>query len=193
MSLSDTQIQYELDYWRASTREQNDARQMRILDLWRFDWAPSVLEIGPGPYGGCLPFIRGRCKHGAEPLWKHYEQAGFKRSVVWEPIVVGIEQMRAWCSHYDAVLSMNALDHGDSGFGAIDVITDLLQPDGRFYLHVNLRTQDQLNEGHDHALKLEDLTAAIQRTGLKEIRCDVYDEDPVEHGPYRTVVGVWEK
>lgn len=200
------QSEYELDYWRKTDRAKNDARQLKILNLWGFTGADSVLEVGTGPWGGCLPFVEANRKIGTDPLYMEYAEAkltpypaGFQMfalDVAILPEVHGAlvnlsDEQRV--TQVNAVLCMNTLDHGDSDFRSIDAIARLLKPGGRFYLHVNLRTPEQLNEGHDHALSLEDLQAVIERNGLREIKCDVYDHDPVEWAPYKTVIGIWER
>ncbi|OFX13196.1 MAG: hypothetical protein A2Z18_11040 [Armatimonadetes bacterium RBG_16_58_9] len=192
--LSEQQIQYELDYWLESTREQNDARQKRLLDLWGFRGAPSVLEIGTGPYGGCLPQIESGDKVAADPLFLQFEAAGlYVRSLDWVALPICIEAMEKWPEQCDAVLCANTLDHGDSDWSAVDIVARLLKPGGRFYLHVNLRTPEQLNEGHNHVLQYSDLEEAIQKAGLCRIRSEKYDYDPVEYADYETVIGIFEK
>jgi SAM-dependent methyltransferase len=182
----------ELAYWRNASRAESDARQRKILELWGFDGADSVLELGPGPWGGCLPFIDVGLKIAVEPLYLSYKAIGLLDyangpTQVWPSIRdIGV-------AHVDDVISMNALDHGDGDFSVIERIAALLTAGGRFYLHVHLRTPDQLNVGHDHPLYLEDLDAAIAAAGLREIKKDVYEVDPVEGCAYRTVIGVWEK
>jgi cyclopropane fatty-acyl-phospholipid synthase-like methyltransferase len=183
----------ELAYWRNASRAESDARQRKILELWGFAGAQSVLEIGTGPWGGCLPFVEAECKAGIDPLYDEYARAGLldMHPAIWrclQPI-----EMIEFRAEFDAVLSMNALDHGESDFGSIARVPQLLYKGGRFYLHVHLRRPDQLNVGHDHPLYLEDLDAATAAAGLREIKKDVYEVDPVEGCAYRTVIGVWEK
>jgi SAM-dependent methyltransferase len=190
--LSPKQIAYELDYWRQTDRAKSDARQRKILQLWGFSGAPSVLEIGTGPWGGSLPFVKAERMVGLDLMFEDYAETGLLPSFnghgrTSEPLGTFS------ADPFEAILCMNTLDHGNSDFTAIDSITCLLKPGGRFYLHVNLRTPEQLNEGHDHSLRFEDLKAAIDRNGLREIKCDLYDHDPIEWAPYPTVVGIWEK
>lgn len=192
--MTDAKTEFELDYWRQAKRAEHDARQRKILDLWDFAGAPSVLEIGTGPWGGCLPFVQAATKVGLDPLYAQYERDGLLvRSLGWDTIAMPIESMGTWPFSFDAIISMNALDHGESDFGSIARIAELLAPGGCFCLHVHLRRPDQLNVGHDHALRLEDLTAATDAAGLRPERVDVYETDPVEGCAYTTVIGVWFK
>lgn len=188
----DAKTEYELDYWR-KVRTGHEERYRAILELWGLGSTDSVLEIGTGPIYGCLPYITARLKVGIDPLYSEYFDAGLlARPCNLYRLPCRIEAF-SWPERFSAILSMNALDHGDCDFCAIDRIAESLAPRGRFYLHVHLRRPDQLNVGHDHALRLEDLDAAIERNGLREIKRDIYERDPVEGCAYKTVIGVWEK
>lgn len=190
---------YELDYWKQVNRAEHDRRQQAILELWEFRAADRVLEIGTGPWGGCLPFVKAKAKIAVDPLAVTYASMFGPLATDLKWICLPVEQLRYSVIfdndlvEFDAILSMNAIDHGNSDFGTIDIVSILLRRGGRFYLHVHLRTASQLNIGHDHALCQEELEAAIKRNRLQPIKVTYYPTDPVEGCAYRTVVGVWEK
>ena len=58
------QIQYELRYWEQVAKDNSYDTRSRLCDiykalvfLWRTPAARNVLEVGAGPFNGCLPFI----------------------------------------------------------------------------------------------------------------------------------------
>lgn len=195
----------ELNYWRQADLAGHRAKL--AVYLWAFGHYKqprSVLEIGPGPLGGVLSLI-GRPhsddpnplppmrRVGVDPLADEYREAGLAPD---DPSITMIAaHFEKWITaeKFDAIFSMDALDHGEMGFHLIPKIAGLLNPGGRFYLHVHLRTPEGLNESHDHALTLEQLFAALSGTDLVELRRDIYPEDVTGTFHCNALVGVWEK
>jgi SAM-dependent methyltransferase len=185
------QIAFELDYWRR-VKTGHRERYEKMLDMWRYDLADSVLEVGTGPYDGFLPLLSTSSKRvGYDPLWPDYEGEGIAPAR--RPGIERVAECPTTPSEFAAVLSMNAIDHGDSDETAVATMAQLLQPGGRLYLHVHLRREDQLNIGHDHCLRGELLLNRAKEAGLREVRWTVYERDPIEDCAYRTFVAVWEK
>lgn len=188
----DAKTTFELDYWR-QVRTGHEARYRAILEHWGVSSADAVLEIGTGPLGGVLPYIEAKRKVGLDPLYPQYAMAGELKG--YEDVQYISRSVETFdCSEqFDLIVSMNALDHGDCDFAAIDRIAKMLTNGGLFCLHVHLRRPDQLNVGHDHALSERQLDEAIERNGFKQIRREVFDVDPIEGCAYKTVIGVWRK
>ena len=195
--MSPSQAAYEVRHFLAAPRAENDMRQKWVLEKWGFAGVPGgrVMEIGPGPYGGCLPFIEAAEKVAVDPLYQAYRASrllDWNENWVVSPRYVedlrseSIETLRC-----DAILCFNVLEHGTSGFDSIDKIVPMMKPGGRFYLEQSLRTAAQLNEAHDHVMTLGDLHAAIERNGLEVIQHWV--EPPQPGFDYPAVIGIYEK
>lgn len=193
------QAEYELRHFRNAPREENDARMNWVLRKWEFRGDPrlKVLEIGTGPYGGCLGFIEAGLKIALDPLLDEYHAEGLLAdwSPNWHGMTNYVEDLAAmpWLK-VDAVLCFNVLEHGTSSFDSIDHIAPLLKPGGRFYLEQSLRDETQLNEAHTHVMRVEDLEAAIARNGLRTVR--QWIEPPQVFGSakfdYPAVLGIYE-
>ena len=93
---------------------------------------------------------------------------------------------------FDAIVTTNALDHGEMGFYLFPKIWRLLKPGGRLFLHVNLRQQHELNLLHDHCLTLEQLDQALCDTRLRELHRKMLPLD-IDGIGFNSIVGVWEK
>jgi trans-aconitate methyltransferase len=164
--------------------------------LWAFGFyrqADSVLEIGTGPLGGFLPFVKAKRRVGVDPCYGLYQESGVLR--LYPGVQYITEHFESWATNetFDLIFSSDSLDHGEMGFNLIPRIAEKLNPGGRFYLHVNLRTSDRLNQVHDHCLTVEDLDRALAHTGLIELRRDFYESDIDGSFAVNTLVGVWEK
>lgn len=188
----------ELHYWTHS--EHNEYHRAKLaMYLWAFGHynnPQSVLEIGCGPFGGVLPLIH-RAPHrvGIDPLVEEYRKAGFL------PTIPGVTFLAAhfesWNNpgneRFDAIFAADALDHGEMGFDLIPWIASLLNPGGRFFMHVNLRPTGRLNAIHDHCLTEEQLNTALAQTPLIELRREIYPDDIDGTFECPTLVGVWER
>jgi hypothetical protein len=104
------------------------------------------------------------------------------------------EHFEGWDTEhrFDAIFSIDSLDHGEMGFGLLPKIAGLLAPGGRFYLFVHLRPPARLNEIHDHALTIADLDKALALTRLKELRREIFPQDLDLSFDCPCLVGVWE-
>ena len=166
-----------------------------------------VLEIGTGPYWGLLQFMRfvdlypGRiCERrwcperlvAVDPLLDVFGLAGiledrggiFAVSQPFESFDTG------W--QFDAIITTNALDHGEMGFYLLPKIWRLLKPGGKLFLHVQLRPQSELNLIHDHALTRAQLDKHLGYTTLVEEWVREYPAD-VDGKDHTAICGVWRK
>lgn len=193
----DPRIVYEVAYWQSHRKsELHRARYARALRLWGVPDDPArVLEFGPGPIGGCLPLLPASgMLVGFEPLLEVYEAAGVLVVPPHVQMVGGAEWLALHPETFDWILTMNALDHGDGTFDVLSRLTRLLRPGGRWGLHVHLRTEAQLNVGHDHVLTEAAVRSSAESVELRSVRWTVYDHDPTEpETRYRTLVAVLER
>lgn len=151
-----------------------------------------VLEIGTGPHWGLLPHIPADLHFGVDPLYPAYEAVGILEERN------GIRRIDEPFEHwdtdetFDAIVTTNALDHGEMGFYLLPKIWRMLRPGGRFYLHVHLRPAELLNLIHDHALTEEQLDKHLSFTSLIEERRELLDQD-LDGFTSPTLIGVWRK
>jgi 2-polyprenyl-3-methyl-5-hydroxy-6-metoxy-1,4-benzoquinol methylase len=151
----------------------------------------SVLEIGTGPHWGMLPLIAADLRVGIDPLYEYYEALG-----ILSPrgdIRYFAETFEAWDTGdtFDAILSADAIDHGEMGFHLLPKLARLLKPGGRLYIRVHLRPAELLNLIHDHSLTVESLDKHLGYTPLVEIRREILPHDVDWDCP--TLIGIWQK
>lgn len=204
--MNEQQKLYELNYWMAAPAEKNTARQVKLAQLWSEMSQPKlsngmkILEVGPGPYGGLLAMLYTPeqvkiMTTALDPLWKEYADAGFTFDWAVRLNCHMITSYRHLLSvkAFDLVICANVLDHGKADLSELKLIHDAMAPGGELHLHLNLRTQEQCNEGHPVPISIHRLGIALGNAGFKPVDYQVYDRDPVEDSDYKTVVGVWEK
>jgi SAM-dependent methyltransferase len=99
-----------------------------------------VLDVGCGPAPSMLAF-RGAELHGIDPLADGYASVGFPLEV-WTTMGftyhnAPAETMPFAEGHFDAVVSVNAIDHVDDFAATAAEIRRVLRPDGAFRMHVH--------------------------------------------------------
>lgn len=185
----------ELKYWFTANMQEERAMLRRYLDAFRIPELVnvSVLEIGTGPHWGLLPYFPLALRRvGVDPLYPAFYAAGILEER--DQIIQVGECFERWDTNetFDVIVTTNALDHGEMGFGLLPKIARLLAPGGRFYLHVHLRPIELLNLIHDHALSVEDLDKHLGYTDLIEERREFHEKD-IDGNFCRALIGVWRK
>ena len=99
-----------------------------------------VLDIGCGPAASLLAF-KGADRHGVDPLVDAYREIGYPLDL-WERMgftyhCAPAEAMPLADHSFDAVVSVNAIDHIDDFAGGAEEIRRVLRPDGSFRMHVH--------------------------------------------------------
>jgi len=193
--MSQVKDEYELEFWKAThTSSQHMVAYNWILNFWGLKETKSILEIGTGPLSGILPLISSEFKVGVDPLYETFirEDLFFRHLDI--HYIQGQVETIAFNYLFKTIVTINALDHGESTFDSIDNLVSLLEVNGKLYIHVNLRRLDQLNLGHDHMLTLDDFNSVVSRNNLKIHSHNVFESDPLQAGsPYNTLIVVLEK
>lgn len=136
-------------------------RYLSALDLDAGDLAGKrVLDVGCGPFPNLLAF-EGCERHGIDPLVERYREAGYPleewTAAGFEYHAAPAEQMPFPGHHFDAVVSVNALDHVDDIAAVAREIGRVLRPGGRLRIQVNyhrptvtepVSLDDRAVEGH---------------------------------------------
>lgn len=116
-------------------------------DRWRYCWhlfveptyfaGKKVLEIGPGPLGLAQWFI-GASLYAADPLLEAYRNAGYPVDEQAISYCAGFaEALPYHDSFFDAVISINAIDHVDDFERAISEIERVVKPDGEIRIETH--------------------------------------------------------
>jgi SAM-dependent methyltransferase len=177
--------QLEAAYWAALDHAAQTRHKAKIpLYLWafgHFTTPQSVLEIGPGPYDGVLRYLTtAKRRVGIDPNYNLYWQSldADLANHSGDHIEYIAQHFEDWApgpdDRFDAIFCMDCLDHGELGFQVLPKIHSLLNPGGKFYLHVNLRPEPLLNEIHDHPLTFEDFTHWVSR-------CPLFVDEAIVH------------
>lgn len=161
---------------RFSDERQNALETWINADKWRYCnrlWVEptyfsgkKVLEIGPGPLG-LARFFAGASVHGIDPLVSVYREAGYPvdgHGV--EYIQSFAEKMPFGDQEFDAVISVNAIDHVDSFEESISEAERVVTDDGelRIEVHYHKKTVTEPNVLDD-----EIVMSAFKKFDMKKI------------------------
>jgi len=156
---------------RFSSEELNAIETWINADKWRYCKrlhieptyfsGKKVLEVGSGPLG-LSRFFAGAEVHYLDPLHAWYWQCGYPK------VGYSIEARIEDCVHhrYDAVISVNAIDHVDQFEDAINACEMMCDMDGeiRMDIHYHAPTVTE-----PHVLNDEIVAAAFKRFDMKKI------------------------
>lgn len=188
--------EYELGYWRLKGMQVGGDKNLQYLQCLH---SPKefpgevVVDIGCGPFGGVLPYVKAQKRIAVEPLYEKYREENlWKAEAGIEVRACFAEEMDLASDSVNVVFACNSLDHGESILDALREVARILIPGGRFFLHVHCRTKQQLNKGHRQAFGPADLLLMARQAGLEPVRWDVYERDPVE-GKYKAFIGDFRK
>lgn len=156
---------------RFDTEELNAIETWINADKWRYCKrlhveptyfsGKKVLEVGSGPLG-LSRFFAGAEVHYLDPLHAWYWQCGYRK------VGYSIEARIEDCMHerYDAVISVNAIDHVDQFEDAISACEMMCNVDGeiRMDIHYHAATVTE-----PHVLNDEIVSSAFKKFKMKKI------------------------
>ena len=174
----------EIEYWKSAISKDFSVRYKKALELFgvnSIDYMGEVMDWGCGPFFGILPYLNSNWKEAVDPLWDQYFQrfGNVLDKFGEDTLCFTIDDFSPGEDDpIDTIFTINSIDHGNSDFSVLNTFHKLLKPGGKVYLHVHLRTPEQLNDGHDHCLTYEDYLK--NKEGLFEvIKETIYDRDPL--------------
>lgn len=181
--MTQEQIDFELLHFTADPKareRENEERARVALREWKIEdvhFAGSVVEVGCGPFGGCLPFIGANEKSAVDVLNPAYWRAGFRmpEDILRFPATLS-EFATARHEEFQAAICYNLLEHGDLSFKDLADFRTILARGGELYLMESMRTEAQLNMAHNHRLTLEDFALNLEGWGVQTLR--VLPADP---------------
>ena len=154
-------------------------RYPKALKISRHHFAgKTLLDVGCGPYPLSIAFEDCRII-GLDPLVGRYEEAGFPLSEFTDRVtfVRGFaEDMPFPGQSFDAVISVNAIDHVDDFARAASEISRVLKKDGVLRMQVHYHPPRKLEP---YALTDEDVLAHFGHLGIEKI------SEEVPSGPAR--------
>ena len=188
---------YELEYWNYHyNHSTNYVKRMKVIEkvFPRFMDLPSeltVADVGCGPNYGVFVYKKFQTMIAVDPIWNLY----FENHIVQEPNVPSVCSLN-WMNDSsenftlenpaDAIISINALDHSGDLKQSVDNIMKNLKPNGIFFIHIHMRTKEQLNEGHPVAFSEDLIDDCLMK--YKMIRKKLYNVCPFDRKPYRSYI-----
>jgi len=175
---------HELKYWKKTGLKKGAGIYERYVDAFavkhhEFD---RVADVGCGPFGGVLPLLNAKEKHGFDILADEYKSLTgvqlIKYNLDAPPLQAG----------YDGVFCLNALDHCSNPKDGLKHLQMFLVLGGELFLHVHLRTKEQLNKAHIHAFGELDLLDWAVAARLMPVSYTVED-DWVNDEPRKAFIG----
>lgn len=157
-------------------------RYPKALKISRDHFAgKTLLDVGCGPYPLSIAFEDCRIV-GLDPLVRHYEEAGFPLSEFTDRVtfVRGFaEDMPFPSNSFDAVISVNAIDHVDDFARAAREVSRVLKKDGVLRMQVHYHPPRKLEP---HALTDEDVVAHLGHLGIEKISEEAPSGPPRDPG-----------
>ena len=148
---------HELKYWNKNGLKKGDGiylNYLKVFDLNKYDFDNKVIaDIGCGPFGGIFSCLKNDTSIliPMDILAKEYNKDIniCDKEILYCDFNKKIDLEDGYC---DYVICTNAIDHIDSVSHGFDEIYRILKVGGRAFIHVHLRTKDQLNKAHVHEL-----------------------------------------
>ena len=166
---------HELKYWNKTGLEKGTSiykKYVEALSMKNYDYSDKVIgDIGCGPFGGVfscgtLKFKGSECV-AVDLLADEYSE--MESSPV--RIVYGdlSKKLSFEGGYFDYVVCTNAIDHipkVEHGFKELRRVT---KKNGIAFIHVHLRTKEQLNKAHVHILTSDKIDSILEKTNFKKV------------------------
>jgi SAM-dependent methyltransferase len=122
----------------------------------------TILDIGCGPYGFAKWFNAAKFKIGADALAHLYPKICSVRSS-FPKVSCYAEALPFRGESFDFAISTNALDHFREWNVALREIARCIRPGGFFFVDVDCKTRDELDEIHQVTLDPDDVLGAFEK------------------------------
>ena len=193
MPINHINVDYELNYWKTVWEDKQIVtpyhRMVKTLRLKTYRHMHRVVDLGCGPLNGIFSVMDFPVMLGIDPLWKEYQASfGIRNKKVIK--IIGDSEKFNWVGEADLIVSVNALDHSGDLVKSAREIRSHLRKDGIFILHMHMRTDEQLNEGHKLIFTEDTIDNAFK--GIKRKWKVLYDTCPIHGGHYKTYTACWE-
>jgi len=177
---------YELAYWEGRKGKHDDRASVMARIFGELPDSEEAADIGCGPRGGIFCVHSFSSMYAVDPLWTRYHREGLV------DLPDGVEEVEGYAETFKlpelvgVMFSVNALDHSGDIYASLENMSCNLKRGGSLFLHVHMRTKEQLNAGHKMLIKEEDIDKALNNIGKLDKR--IYEECPLDRKPYRSYV-----
>ena len=193
---------YEIGYWLNQDKAvvlNTYKRFFDIVPIGLFSECNVVADVGCGAYGGIFNEITFPVMYGVDPIWEEYMSNSLVPcdNVKMVTANASNEMEMAQIGNLDCVFSINALDHSGDFNKSIQNIYNSLKDGGLFAMHVQLRTEEQLDAGHMMVLDAEKIMNSGIRL-MEQLFLQYFEACPFgNQNPNRdhvsAIIGVWKK
>jgi SAM-dependent methyltransferase len=181
---------YELKYWEKTGIKKGNSFYQDYLQKFSFDLNTVksdlvIADFGCGPFGGMCTLFPTNKTYPIDILAKQYNNFDdFEK-----PYIFGFDGRvcEELADHsIDCLFCCNAIDHTDFPEYIVAEIYRLLKVGGKIFLHVHLRTEDEVNKGHPIAWN-EQLFETLFKEYFTIMDYFVDESDEVNGNKHRTL------
>jgi len=193
---------FEIKYWLKQDKAvvlNTYKRFFEIVPKGLFGECNVVADVGCGAYGGVFNEITFPTMYGVDPMWGEYLENGLVPCDDVKMVIANASNRleMSQIGSLDCVFSINALDHSGMFSKSLENIYNSLKDGGLFAMHVQLKTEEQLDSGHMMALD-ED---KVMNSGIRLMEqlflqyfemCPFGNQNP-DRDHVSAIIGVWKK
>jgi len=158
----------EIRYWTETGLKKGTGiydKYWEAFDLSEYDFkGKKIIDVGCGPFGGVF------CNHPEYDVSlvdfcsKEFNEMGYsKRDIAFGNLS---HQLPFPDKTFDYVVCTNAIDHTLDVKRSLSELTRVLKLNGMLFLHVHLRTKEDLSDGHIHVLTPDIIKVYMKEMGL---------------------------
>jgi len=193
---------YEIKYWLNQDKAvvlNTYKKFFEIVPIGLFSECTVAADIGCGAYGGIFNEVTFPVMYGVDPMWGEYVSNGLVPCDDVKMVTANASNKfeMSQIGDLDCVFSINALDHSGDFNKSIENIYDSLKDGGLFAMHVQLKTEEQLDIGHMMAIDTDKIMNSgirlMHRLFLNEyVRCPFGNQNKAGKC-ISAIIGVWKK
>jgi ubiquinone/menaquinone biosynthesis C-methylase UbiE len=150
---------HELKYWNKNGLQKGEGIYLKYFDafdLGQYDFdSKVVVDLGCGPFGGIFSCLK---NDNSKLIPMDILAEEYNKMNVCDQEILSCDlndKISLDDSSCDYVICTNAIDHIDSVSHGFDEIYRILKVGATAFIHVHLRTKEQLNKAHIHQLDKE--------------------------------------
>jgi len=169
-----------------------------LLDFFKNDLNQAgkvIVEIGCGPTGGMLKFMKGRLKIGVEPLANRFLEKGFDNIIGPEILYLnsfgeGIPLVNGFA---DVVCCIHSIGHVQNPISILNETDRVLKDSGRLMILEILRSSEDVTKDHPLTIESDLFFKWLDAHGYEEIRIDLTQTIEEDDKILKLFYGIFEK
>lgn len=145
------------------------------FDLSDYDFkGKKIIEVGCGPFGGVFYNHPGYDVSLVDFCSKEYNEMGYsKRKIIFGNLS---HKLPFNDSSFDYAVCTNTIDHTLDVRRSLRELARVLKLNGMLFLHVHLRTVDELSDGHIHPLNSQIMKQYVKDVGFADREWEETDD-----------------